>query len=643
MRRNYSLPAVVILQEYSNTETLSCRWGYAIRDARYSQRFAAMAAFLLLLTGAFNMRASGAVDAYTTSVSDALNELAMGKTRESMACLSSALTVNSNDPLAHVAIGLSLLMGGRSADADAEFGIALELDGACAEACYGRGLVALQRGAAANAVALFSRAQRSNPNLDMRGAISYAKYTAGGGNTSGGETGDDEALLALEALQLMTSGRVSEAAAVWQRLQSGAMRPGFAERIGCSMTLVRAEPLVVTGWPLPSDFRPPSAHDGKLPAVSGKTVLRADLSKARNVSLVSFFVDERLVGITNRSPFEYVWDTSAVADGPHTVRTVGFDGLGATISEKSARVLVRNSGFKRECDRVSSPEAAVAWTKLWGLLRLKPAASAINYNLALCAAADGDTVSARAALERVMAADPGYLDTAARIGALRSAVVGPAIHGVTDAGRTIAITFDDGPKPETIRLLDVLKRSGIRATFFVVGKQADAHPSILRRMAAEGHDIQNHTYGHRALEFLSDREIEQELFRCAATVRSIVGAETTMIRPPGARHGKAFDELARRLGFRPVFWTMNCGSLEGTTRERMTKFVVSSAKPGAIVLMHNVDHVTLAALPDIIEALRQNGYSFATLSEMVARGRSRATGGKYGGQMQDMPSTQSKS
>lgn len=564
----------------------------------------------------------GASKSYADCVLSAIAELEEGRTRESLEFLKQALEINANDSLAHVTLGLTLLMGGQVADAAAEFAVARLLDGNCAEAIYGQGLIALSKGRMADALSLFCDAEAKDGTLGARGAIRYAKFLVGADSEIDSTDADDEALLALNAMNLARRGQWQDALSIWQRLQPKAVRSGFGERIGCSMTFIPSKCIAVTGWPLKAGFRSALVDRSKLPSVSGKVVLRADLSRARSVSIVSFFVDDKLVGVTNRQPFEYAWDTSYFANGVHTVKITGADSTGLEVSRKTAQVLVNNTGVNRQPDRIARD--AVIWGKLRNILRLKPSAAAINYNLAQYAIRNGDNETAVAALERVMAADPDYPGAADLLSKLYQKGDLTNLYGVAGAGKLIALTFDDGPKPETISLLDALKQIGVKATFFVVGKQAETYPQILKRIDAEGHEIQNHTYGHRALEYLSGREIEQELFKCAAVVRSITGKGMNMLRPPGARYDRLVGEVVRRYGMRLVFWTTNCVALEGTARERMTNYVVSSAKPGAIVLMHNVDRVTLGALPAIVDALRQRGYSFVTLSELINRGKNGA-------------------
>ena len=590
---------------------------------------------------------ASAKQGYIGCVSDALARLEVGDTRECVALLKRALAVESGDPLARVAMGTALLMGGQPAEASTEFSTALSLDAGCAEAMYGRALVHLAARKIGDAASAFCQAQAANKSLDIAGAIRYAKYLAGAGGAEVVRDTEDESILALSALALMRNGGTAEAVGIWKFLQPKAVRPGFGERIGCTMTFVPGKPVVFTGWPLKPGFAAVTPERSDLQSVSGKVVLRADLSKARSVSIVSFSVDGRLVGVTNRYPFEYIWDTLGIPNGTHTVQITGVDSAGAEVSRKTAQVVVRNTVPKPRPKRITGPEADAVWARLWEILRLKPSTCAINYNLALCALDENDRETAVVALERVMAANPGFMDAAARLANLRKRSGQPNLHGVAAAGKRIALTFDDGPKPDTTQLLDILKQKNVRATFFLVGKQVEAYPEIARRIDSEGHEIQNHTYGHRALEFLSANEVERELFACAAAVRAATGKETTMVRPPGARNSTQVDEVVRRNGMRTVFWTVKCTEVEGTTQERMLKHVVSSCKPGAILMMHNADRITLRALPAVIDALRDKGYALVTLSELIERGEGGKLGEPYGGKngsaREDKPGREAKS
>lgn len=554
---------------------------------------------------------------YLDFVSDAVTSLQEGLSRESLDSLRKAIECNSNDPLAHVALGLTLLDGGRPDDALFEFNAALETDENCAEAMYGQGLIYLDKGQFGAAVAAFCQAQSANPELGMQGTIEYVKSLSSGTYTMGTGDTDDESLAAVNALAMMGDGRHSEARAILARLQERAVRPGFGERIGSAMTFVKGSPLVITGWPLTETYRSPSVIKEKLQSISGDVVLRADLKKARSVELVTFYVDNRLVAITNQSPYQYTWSTKRFANGPHTVKIVGTDAYSTVLSEKSMNVFVQNASNSLTA-RVTNEYADKLWAKLWDTLRLKPSVAAVNYNLALCAMDASDHQTARNSFERVLAADPNYLNAANRLAEMNKANGSSLrICKVDTNEKLIALSFDDGPKDHTPELLDVLKQKDVKATFFVVGKQAEAFPQYVKRMADEGHEVENHTYTHRSLEYLNEDEVVQEIFRTSAIVQAITGVTPKFVRPPGGHEGKVFPEVMQRFDLSTVMWTVNCSKFEGTTTDKMVDYVVASSVPGAVVLMHNTEMVTLNSLSEIIDILRSRGYKFVTLSEMV--------------------------
>ena len=568
-----------------------------------------------------------APEGYLGRVCDALDSLQSGLTNEALDSLNEAIEFNANDSLAHTAIGLTLLAGGRADDATAEFEAACELDGGCAEAMYGRALVYLSKGEFRLARAAAISAQNAGPDRDMRSAIKYAKAVESGNYDQAREDTADESLQAIRAVALMKQERYSEATPIWKELQQKAVAPGFRERIGCTMTFVGEQPVALTGWPVTvwpveEEYLPGHTDKWKPNVVKGKVNLKADTSGSEGVEMVSFFVDNTVVGITNCRPYRYSWNTTRVANGSHTIRIEGCDRWGNVVSEKTTTVVVRNAGSKAGSGRVVSKEAARVWRRLWEAMRLKPSAAAINYNLAVCAMDANDPESAAEALERVMAANPDYPDAAE----LLSKVYGASGEHVrlekcdTD-DKVIVLTFDDGPKPHTTKLLDALKEIGVKATFFVVGKQAEAYPELVKRMVAEGHEVQNHTYSHPNLDYLSEKEVTQETFRTAAVVRSITGSGTRFVRPPGGHEGRALGEVMRKFGLTTALWSVNCSKVEGTTRERLRDHVLSGAGPGSIVLMHNLETVALLALPEIVDTLRGRGYSFVTLSEGVGRAK----------------------
>ena len=205
------------------------------------------------------------------------------------------------------------------------------------------------------------------------------------------------------------------------------------------------------------------------------------------------------------------------------------------------------------------------------------------------------------------------------------------LYGSTVAVRTdeklIALTFDDGPDPDsTPRLLEVLARHGATATFFMVGARAARHPELVERIAAAGHEIGNHSWDHPSLPRLSSELVADQLRR-ARTVLAPRGR--ALMRPPYGHQDLRTHRVARRLGYRPVFWNVSGEDWQGTDAETIAGKVLDKAGPGSIVLLHDSlctfedpafrDRApTIAAVEMIIE--RRPGYRFVTVSELLRRG-----------------------
>ncbi len=553
---------------------------------------------------------------YIDSVNEALEAMKEGRNVDAVASLVVAMEANANDPLARVALGTALLCGGQTAEAEKEYLGAVQKDADCGPAHYGLGLVALIKADLSEAARYFIQAQQASPETPLAGSIGYVKMLAGGDFTAESAS-DDESLKALKAVRLMESGQFAEAFDIWKALQDCAAQPGFGERQGCAMTFVKSKPLITTGQGVGKSYKPAVTAHNKLVAVSGNVSLKADLTKAANVHIVSFFVDGRFVGMTNTLPFNYVWDTKTTSNGVHVIKIEGTDIRGDVVSAKSMDVLVENEGAGIPSGRVTGKDADAAWQNMWSVMVMKPSAGAINYNLALCARQMRDVVMEKTALERVLAADPTYMDAAHRLALLRpSRGTEHNFYKGSGSRKVLALTFDDGPKADTGKILDILKAKGVKATFFVVGKQVDVFSDQLERIANEGHEIGNHTYNHRNCQYLSESEITQEIFRASAAVRAVTGREIEFFRPPGGHSSKNLSSVMRRFGLTTAYWSVNCSKYEGTTRKKLYDHVISSAQPGGIILLHNLELVTVQALPEIIDTLRGKGYGFVTLSEL---------------------------
>ncbi|MFB4314278.1 polysaccharide deacetylase family protein [Actinomadura sp. 21ATH] len=181
--------------------------------------------------------------------------------------------------------------------------------------------------------------------------------------------------------------------------------------------------------------------------------------------------------------------------------------------------------------------------------------------------------------------------------------------------RCVALTFDDGPGPETGRLLDMLAGYGARATFFVVGGNAAALPATLRRQRAAGHEIGNHTQAHRDLTRLPALRVSSDIQRTQQVVKAATGRGATLLRAPYGAVNGTVTGVARSLGLVHVGWNAAPGSGGDIAAE-----AVAAARPGGVVRLRDTDRESVDAVPEILARLAADGYTFVTVPELRAAG-----------------------
>ncbi|WP_410812875.1 polysaccharide deacetylase family protein [Micromonospora sp. 067-2] len=211
---------------------------------------------------------------------------------------------------------------------------------------------------------------------------------------------------------------------------------------------------------------------------------------------------------------------------------------------------------------------------------------------------------------------------AAAWGPLRRALL-PASAGQGDPGH-VALTFDDGPHPQaTPRLLRLLDEAGLRATFFLLGRQAELHPALTRSIADAGHDVGVHGYEHRLLLTSSPRATCDDLARAHAAVSRAAGCTPRWWRPPYGVATTAALVAAHRLQLTPVLWT--CWGRDWTrtaTPTSIFRTVRRGLSGGGTILLHDSDHAAasgcweamLGALPSILAECQERGWQVGPLS-----------------------------
>lgn len=197
---------------------------------------------------------------------------------------------------------------------------------------------------------------------------------------------------------------------------------------------------------------------------------------------------------------------------------------------------------------------------------------------------------------------------------------GAVLHrGHTD-DRVVALTFDDGPGgASTRRVLRVLGDHGVRATFFVLGANAEREPRLLAAIANAGHELGNHASSHTSFRSLFPSEIDAELDQTADAIEAITGLRPRFVRPPFGRFPPSSVDLIRERGEDIVLWSVDANDWAGGSAESIAQGVVAAAQPGAVILMHDTAPHTADALPLVIAGLTKRGFTIVPLSELLAR------------------------
>jgi peptidoglycan-N-acetylglucosamine deacetylase len=189
--------------------------------------------------------------------------------------------------------------------------------------------------------------------------------------------------------------------------------------------------------------------------------------------------------------------------------------------------------------------------------------------------------------------------------------------------KQIALTYDDGPNdPHTLKLLDVLAKQNVRATFFMIGRYVQQRPDIARAVAQAGHVIGNHTFTHPLLTFQSEARTRAELVDCRRALEDTIDKHSNLFRPP-------FGGIARELGLETVMWNVTGYDWNAPPATAIEKKVVRQMHGGDVILLHDGGHramgadrtQTAIATENLIRRYKNEGYEFVTVEEMRVANR----------------------
>jgi peptidoglycan/xylan/chitin deacetylase (PgdA/CDA1 family) len=207
---------------------------------------------------------------------------------------------------------------------------------------------------------------------------------------------------------------------------------------------------------------------------------------------------------------------------------------------------------------------------------------------------------------------------------------GPTFASGVRGSKQIALTYDDGPNdPHTLKLLDVLAKHSVRATFFMIGRFVQQRADVARAVAQAGHVVGNHTFAHPLLIFKSEAETRAELVGCRKALEDAVGEHSNLFRPPFGGRRPATLRIARELGLKTVMWNVAGYDWNAPTAAVIEKKVVRQMRGGDVILLHDGGHramgadraQTVIATENLIRRYLDQGYEFVTVEEMLAVSR----------------------
>lgn len=195
----------------------------------------------------------------------------------------------------------------------------------------------------------------------------------------------------------------------------------------------------------------------------------------------------------------------------------------------------------------------------------------------------------------------------------------PALCRGDTTEKTVAVTFDDGPDlKQTPGILDILKKHGVPAAFFITGKHIAGNEDLVRRICSEGHLAGTHSWSHSYwFDFFTPKMMKRELIRSSEAIRAVTGRSPLMFRPPYGVINPMLARALRNLPLKVICWSIRSFDTKLKDPDRVLQRVVAQLQPGAVVLLH--DHSTFSSthLELMILRIREQGYRFISLEEIL--------------------------
>jgi polysaccharide deacetylase family sporulation protein PdaB len=195
------------------------------------------------------------------------------------------------------------------------------------------------------------------------------------------------------------------------------------------------------------------------------------------------------------------------------------------------------------------------------------------------------------------------------------------VYRVNTPEKKVAISFDAAwGADKTPELLEILKENNIKTTFFLVGFWVKDYPEMAKRIVVEGHEIGNHSSTHPNMGGLSEEKILNELTQTHKIIKDYTGYEAKLFRPPFGDYSNRLIKTCRDFGYEVIQWDVDSLDWKDLSASAITDRVVKRVKPGSIVLFHNNGKHTADALPGILQAFKEEGFSVVPISELLLKG-----------------------
>jgi len=184
----------------------------------------------------------------------------------------------------------------------------------------------------------------------------------------------------------------------------------------------------------------------------------------------------------------------------------------------------------------------------------------------------------------------------------------------------VALTFDDGPhRIHTVKILNILKKYNTKATFFVLGSNAKRYPQLLRRMVNEGHEVANHSWSHPFFTKLGAEELRKQLSDTNHIIEAATGVKVHSMRPPYGATNRRIDALmANQYGLTPIMWSVDPADWKRPGVGVVVNRVLSKARPGSVILLHDIHGTSAQAVEPIVKGLLVKGFKLITVKQLRA-------------------------